>query len=78
MKLEIGEVKPHRPGAPDWENVWPVLMDGVEFAEIEETENGYRARSGGWVGRERPFRPNARVVLAEFNQHKSRKREKNG
>lgn len=58
MKLEIGENRAPRFGVPVWAGEWPVLVDGVEVAEIIETERGYRLREGGrWIGPERPFRP---------------------
>lgn len=59
-KFEIGDERPRRVGAPAWESVWPVLVDGVERAEIVERERGYRLRQGGvWVAPERPFRSQA-------------------
>lgn len=55
--FEIGDAKPREDGQPDWHAVWPVLVDGVEIAEIMERENGYRLRKAGvWMAQERPFR----------------------
>lgn len=53
MSFKIGELKPCPPGADWFEEVWPVLVDGVEVAEIVGTEDGYRLRrNGAWAGAE--------------------------
>lgn len=61
MIFEVGENRAPRFGVPVWAGEWPVLVDGIELAVIEETERGYRLRVPNpglpdEVGRVRPFR----------------------